>query len=152
MNPADYFNEFVEPTIQEFKDDPENIRRAYLACVVTFHFADCVKEASSMELVAIRKDLEGRSGTFDLIGALANLSKHFQLDPRQHRMPISQTDIHVGPAAPFTDGTYFTDGTAWTDSPAVVRVRAGGKLKDVLHCLQQARHAIIMFLKESSGL
>jgi hypothetical protein len=146
MKPSDYMTGFVDPTIAEFEAEPNSVRRAYLACVVTWHFADCVKEATSLELQKVREDLEAKCGTFNMIGALANLSKHFRLDPRRNRVLIDSSDIHVGPAAAFTDGSYWSDGTAWMDSPDVVRATKGGQPVDVLHCVHRARDAIRQFL------
>jgi hypothetical protein len=146
MTPSDYVTSIVDPTIAEFEAEPTSVRRAYQACAATWHFADCVKEATSLELHKIRADLEAKCGTFNMIGDLANLSKHFRLDPRRNRVLITLSDIHVGPAAAFTDGSYWSDGTAWTDSPDVVRAAKGGQPVDVLHCVRLARAAIRQFL------
>src|SRR5712691_4497483 len=35
-----YLNDFVEPTIADFENNPASVRHAFLACVVTFHSAD----------------------------------------------------------------------------------------------------------------
>src|SRR5260370_31325747 len=35
-----YLEEFVEPTIADFEKDPASVRRAFLACVATFHSVD----------------------------------------------------------------------------------------------------------------
>jgi hypothetical protein len=152
MKPSDYVTNIVEPTIDEFEAEPTSVRRAYQACVVTWHFADCVREATSLELRKIRDDLESSCATFYMIGALANLSKHFRLDPRRNRVLISDSDVHVGPGAAFSDGTYWSDGTSWADSPDVVRATKGGHPVDVLHCLHSARDAIHQFLSSNPSL
>ena len=118
MTPSDYVTSIVDPTSAEFEAEPTSVRRAYQACAATWPFADCVNEATSLEVHKIRADLEAKCGTFNVIGALANLSKHFRLDPRRNRVLSALSDIHVGPAAALTD---WSDGTAWTDSPDVVR-------------------------------
>jgi hypothetical protein len=71
MKPSDYVASIIDPTIAEFEDEPTSLRRAYHACVVTWHFADCVKETTSLELHKVREDLEAKCGTFNMIGALA---------------------------------------------------------------------------------
>ena len=146
MTATDYVISIVDPTSAEFEVEPASVRRAYQACAATWHFADCVKEATLLELHKIRVDLEAKCGTFNMIGDLANLSKHFRLDPRPNRVLITLSDIHVGPAAAFTDGSYWSDGTAWTDSPDVVRAAKGGQPVDVLHFVRLARAAIRQFL------
>jgi hypothetical protein len=40
MTPAEYVNDIVVPTVREFRDEPRSQRRAYLACMVTFHIKD----------------------------------------------------------------------------------------------------------------
>ena len=40
MDPARYLKEIVRPTLEEFERDPTSVRRAFIACVVTFHTLD----------------------------------------------------------------------------------------------------------------
>lgn len=40
MTPNDYSRNIVVPTVQEFINEPLDIRRMYLACVTTYHIVD----------------------------------------------------------------------------------------------------------------
>jgi hypothetical protein len=42
MDARQYADVIVDPTIAEFESDPRAVRRAYLACVVTFHMIDYI--------------------------------------------------------------------------------------------------------------
>jgi hypothetical protein len=152
MKPSEYFRDLVEPTIAEFEKEPESVRRAYAACVFTYHFADAAAVHSGRKSHQIADELTGMTPAFGLVRDIANLTKHLVLDPKRPgnkgrplpRMP----DTHVGPEAAFTDGTFFSDGTSWSDSKPVVRTREGhGRLVDVAWCVTQARRAIEGYLQ-----
>jgi hypothetical protein len=40
MDTVRYLNEIVEPTIEDFKNNPTSERHAFLACVVVYHVID----------------------------------------------------------------------------------------------------------------
>ena len=62
----DYLDEFVEPTIREFAEDPTSRRRAFLACVVTHHALDRMSDEQKEQAHAY----------LEPIGKVANAFKH----------------------------------------------------------------------------
>ena len=64
VKPADYFREIVEPTIGEFIAEPKDVRRAYLACVVTFHFADAAAVHTKRKPHQVEDELKGLAPDF----------------------------------------------------------------------------------------
>ena len=83
MKPSEYFRALVEPTILEFESDPTNIRRAYAACLFTYHFADAVAVYLGRKVSEIEDDLTKVAPEFRLVRAIANMSKHVVLDPNR---------------------------------------------------------------------
>lgn len=45
MTPQQYMTEIVLPTLEEYVADTSSRRKAYLACMVTYHMADYLKAA-----------------------------------------------------------------------------------------------------------
>lgn len=78
MTPAEYVNEIVQPTIQEFRDDRRSRRRAYLACIVVYHVKDYLEKAGEMGVR--RKVKELCPDTFELVRSICNGSKHVETD------------------------------------------------------------------------
>jgi hypothetical protein len=82
MTPADYVNEIVVPTVREFRDEPRCRRRLYLACMVTFHIKDYLKEAGeSQPEYAIRATSDNADDDFQVVRAVCNGTKHVVLRP-----------------------------------------------------------------------
>ena len=44
MDPKQYADEIVDPTIAEFESEPRSRRRAFLACVAAFHMIDYIAD------------------------------------------------------------------------------------------------------------
>lgn len=159
MRPSDYYRDFVLPTLREYDSEPTDIRRAYLASVILYHFCDCVEHFTNrkIRIASVFHDLVILSPHFQLIRDLAVLAKHFWLDPtrpgNKGRWLPTLGDVHTGDEAAFDDGTYWDDGTSWTDSREVVRVRdANDHPIDVSYALQQACVAIEAYLAEHPTL
>ena len=127
MKPTIYFSEFLVPSIKDFEMEPQNVRRAYLACLVSYHFADVahVHLKRGKSLKDVRAEIADISTAFWAIEGIANMAKHIELLDKKLRVRPIIGSAHVGASAAFTDGTYGSDGTSWTDSKAVVRVRDG---------------------------
>jgi hypothetical protein len=77
MTPQNYMDEIVLPTVAEFKNEPRSRRRAYLACVVTFHLKDHLKAAGEK---GIEQTMRAAGHAFDVVRGVCNGTKHFQTD------------------------------------------------------------------------
>jgi len=73
MNAQRYLDEIVAPTIAEFENDPLSVRRALLACIVTFHTIDYLGRQS---LQKCRRE----SQDFTFVEKIANAAKHHETD------------------------------------------------------------------------
>jgi hypothetical protein len=65
MDARQYADIVVDPTIAEFESDPRSVRRAFLACVVTFHMIDYITRPT--EPSARRKEFGRASPAFATI-------------------------------------------------------------------------------------
>jgi hypothetical protein len=79
-----YLDEIVEPTIVEFEREPSSVRRALIACMVTYHAIDYLYSKSERRNALTR--LRGRP-EFALIERVANAAKHAIFDGRP-RLPV----------------------------------------------------------------
>ncbi|MCA6114646.1 hypothetical protein J6524_06895 [Bradyrhizobium sp. WSM 1738] len=71
-NASAYLSEIVAPTIAEFRDDPSSRRRAFLACVATFHCIDYMAHRSQN----LRDQFRKESKDFALVDRVAHAFKH----------------------------------------------------------------------------
>jgi hypothetical protein len=86
MTPQQFMDEIVLPTIVELKNAPRSRRRAYLACIITFHLKDHLKAAGEKE---IEKTMRATSGAaFDVVRSICNGTKHVQTD-KTHKIPFA---------------------------------------------------------------
>jgi hypothetical protein len=93
-----YFTQIVNPTISEFEAEPTSIRRAFLACVVTFHAIDYLK--AKAQLGQFRKD----SRAFAIVDRVAHAIKHVKT--RHSNQPLEAKDVIHRPPG-FSDVGYF---------------------------------------------
>lgn len=75
MTPQNYTNEIVLPTIEELGQHRWNRRKAYLACIVTFHLRDHVSKALGEPAGAISNRMKS-SRAFRIVEAMALAVKH----------------------------------------------------------------------------
>jgi hypothetical protein len=74
MLPRDFALEIVVPTVREFRDDRRSRRRAYLACIATYHLKDYL-EKSGADVESAMKAF-GRATCFEVVRAVCNGTKH----------------------------------------------------------------------------
>jgi hypothetical protein len=74
MAPADFMAEIVLPTVLEFREEPRSRRRAYLACIATFHVKDHLAEAGERDVETAMRDETGIA--FDVVRDVCNGAKH----------------------------------------------------------------------------
>jgi hypothetical protein len=132
VTPRQFLSGICKPNVDDLVAEATSVRQAWNAVVSLLHFADFLAAARAVNLPSIRSEFHTDYPKFKLIEDIANANKHFVLD-RGSRKGLSATDMAVGPAAPFTDGTYFDDDTSFTDDPDVVRVEFNGEIIDVVH-------------------
>jgi hypothetical protein len=76
-----YLDEFVEPTLDEFRRDPFSRRRAYLACVAIYHAIDryplCGQAREKAERDALREAWRAESEEFEIVEIAAHDSSTF---------------------------------------------------------------------------
>lgn len=75
-----YMEEFVAPTIADFKSNPASVRHAFIACVVTFHSIDYFAYPRSSS--ALRGQLKRKSSDFAIIDDVAHAFKHVEVSDR----------------------------------------------------------------------
>ena len=90
-------DEIVIPTILEAKAEPRSRRRAYLACIVTFHLNDYLKSVGHKKTEDKMRVATGDA--FDVVRGVCNGTKHVQTNDK-HPIP-------------------FTSGKDWYRPPAI---------------------------------
>ncbi len=105
----DYYKNIVVPTIEEFRQNKCDRRRAMLALIVLFHVKDYANK-----LFINQKDLFYQNEYFQLLQNCANASKHCVLSENKHRENlidtvenIQQTDHPSLFDAPFGEGYFY---------------------------------------------
>jgi hypothetical protein len=76
MDAITYLDMIVDPTIAEFQQAPANRRRAFLACVATYHVVDYLTPGKSSG--NLRRKLGSECQEFALIDRAAHAFKHMQ--------------------------------------------------------------------------
>ena len=74
-----YLDEIVEPTIAEFEAAPTSRRRAFLACVATFHSIDYL-DPKRGEVRARRDVFRKACKSFAIVERVAHAFKHVRAD------------------------------------------------------------------------
>jgi hypothetical protein len=79
-----YLEVIVDPTYEEFKQDPD-ARRAFLTCVVIYHAIDRVAWQSSKSVAALRQEWARKSLPFKLVDIIAHHLKHVESTDEQNK-------------------------------------------------------------------
>ena len=121
MNAKQYMSEIVEPTIDDFANNPTSLRHAFLACVVTFHTVDYL--AAPKKSAQRRENFRSLSPDFAAIDRIAHAFKHVQTgDCRsQHIPPLAADQITERPPAIF--GRAVWGVSRWGDSKGGVTIK-----------------------------
>jgi hypothetical protein len=84
-----YLDQIVEPTLQDFIRNPNSVRRAYLACLVTYHAIDRVKSPPGN----LRKEWGKQSIAFTAMDLIAHRIKHVKHEgnknPKPNTIPLT---------------------------------------------------------------
>ena len=79
MTPAEYITEVVLPTVDEYLAARGDVRRAVLACIVSWHTRDYLKQALRLGLADVDEKMDGLCKfSYDVVEGIANGSKHFR--------------------------------------------------------------------------
>ena len=132
MTPKQYVDEICRPNVQEFVREPTSVRRAWAACVSLYHFVDYAAADQRMTVKSLSDKFAKGFSDFKKLEAVANASKHFQIDRNGPRKGLSSANFKTGKGAAFSDGTYFSDGTTFTDACDVIRVEFDGEVIDIV--------------------
>ena len=98
FTPSLYYRKIVQPTVEEFRQRPGDIRLAFHACIVTVHIVDYVvmqNPALYEDADTTRRQLRGENTAFGLIDNFAMAAKHCRRSQK--------TKFHSGQFA-FDDG------------------------------------------------
>jgi hypothetical protein len=91
-----YLVEIVDPTLQDFENNPTSRRHAFLACVATCHAVDYL--AFPTDPRTLRQQFEQQSPAFKLVNDVGHAFKHVVQGPRsQPRM--NQSEVISRPPA-----------------------------------------------------
>ena len=135
MDAKQYADMIVDPTIAEFESDPRAVRRAYLACVVTFHMIDYITRPK--EPSARREEFRRASPAFATIDRVAHALKHVSTgDPRSPtQKPLAAGQVIERPPAAWDSGAW--DLSRWDDGIGGVTI-AGEHHRDLLADVKEA--------------
>jgi hypothetical protein len=89
-----YIDDIVEPTIAEFEAEPTSVRRAFLACVVTFLVIDYLFYSNNSS-AAKRNEFRKKSESFAIVDRVAHAFKHVITGNPLHpqNKPLSAKEI-----------------------------------------------------------
>ena len=127
MTPAEYATEIVIPTVREFRDDPQSRRRAYMACMVTYHIGDYLVKAG-VPKTRIPPAMRASGGGFDVVQAICNATKHSG-HGHPHAVPFSPGDDYDRPPAVWDEAVF--DVTIWDDAMGGREISVAGSGVDI---------------------
>ena len=149
MNPHDYADTIVLPTVREFLADRENLRRGILACVTTYHLIDYLAQGQSpppaskraaeenrkAEAKKIRNNIRSICGpSLEVVQGICNGTKHADPISTQH-VPVFALDV---PGAGWDQGRWDVPG---------LQVEHNGQKLFIDWCLQ----ALLLTLRANYG-
>jgi hypothetical protein len=77
MDADAYLDEYVDPTVVEFGEEPASRRRAFIACVVVFHTVDYLAmRPGSPNSQNLRNRLREKNSSFAIVERAAHAFKH----------------------------------------------------------------------------
>jgi len=91
---ARYLAVIVDPTFDDFLNNPRSVRHAYLACVAIFHAVDRAAEESGTRGAHVRQVWCKESLEFKLVDIVAHHFKHIQSS--DEKIPLTRPGIPIG--------------------------------------------------------
>jgi hypothetical protein len=144
MDVGQYADMIVDPTIAEFESDPRAVRRAFLACVVTFHMIDYITHPKKSS--ARREEFRRASPAFATIDRVAHALKHVTAGETHSptQKPLAAGQVIERPPAIWNSGPW--DLSRWNDGIGGVTI-AGEHHRDLLEDVKEAA----AFLRKAAG-
>jgi hypothetical protein len=135
MDARQYADVIVDPTIAEFESDPRAVRRAYLACLVTFHMIDYLTHPNQPS--ARREEFRRTSPAFATIDRVAHALKHVATGHpgSSTQKPLAAGQVIERPRAAWDVGAW--DLSRWDDEVGGVTI-AGEHYRDLLADVKEA--------------
>ncbi len=115
----EYFEHIVKPTVDEYlKGDLNDIRRAFLSCIVIEHIEDYIRESYDKVNPDVKYNKRRQYPEISLIKDVGDATKHFILTRNEEKRNIHNVhDIayrsHEGASffdAPFGEATFNNEG------------------------------------------
>lgn len=115
MDPKRYLEEIVAPTIAEYEADPLSVRRAFIACVVTFHAVDYLP--GSRSVASLRKEFGSACPGFATVDRIAHAFKHVQTGHLANKTtpPLSAIEVVSRPPAMAGSAVVGLSRVPWQD-------------------------------------
>ena len=117
MDADAYLDEYVDPTVVEFGEEPASRRRAFIACVVVFHTVDYLAmRPGSPNSQNLRNRLREKNSSFAIVERAAHAFKHTKTGHENApvKKPLRVEDVISRPAMRFGVGQFgvsqFGDG------------------------------------------
>jgi hypothetical protein len=130
MDAKQFADEIVEPTIAEFESDPRSRRRAFLACVATFHLMDYIPKSS-------RQKYQRECRAFAAVDRYAHAFKHRETGHPDDPLiqPLKPEQVIERPPAIWDQAVW--DLSLWDDAAGGVTI-AGEHRWDLLADAKEA--------------
>jgi hypothetical protein len=138
MNLDQYLSEIVYPTIADFEANPTSRRRAFLACVTTFHAIDYIADSGQK---TGKRNLRGQfrktSPEFALVDRVAHAFKHVRTGYPNMPKNLPFTSAEVISRLPAFWNHMVWDLSRWNDTQGGVTLTRERNI-DLLSVLKKA--------------
>jgi hypothetical protein len=103
-----YFQEIIEPTIQELATNPTSRRHAFLACVTTFHAIDYLANSGNTPNTGnLKQRFRRESAEFAVVDRVAHAFKHVTAYPNARaNQPLASREVIARPPASWGEGVW----------------------------------------------
>ena len=101
MDAIEYLNTIVEPTIEELAREPADKRRAFLACVVTYHTVDYLASQEKKSKGNLANCFAKENPDFALVDRVAHAFKHVRSGDKDSKIkpPLEGASVISRPPA-----------------------------------------------------
>ena len=105
MDAKTYLQQIIEPTIREYANERPSVRRAYIACVVTYHMIDHWADGERPE--GLRAEIRSQCPSFLIVERVAHAFKHVKTGhPENIVKPLTDKDVITRPPATYGTGAW----------------------------------------------
>jgi hypothetical protein len=132
-----YFEQIVEPTIENFEANPTSVRHAFLAAVVVFHAIDYLPHRTASS-ASLRNKFRKECADFAIVDRIAHAFKHVETGHTDNpqNQPLSARGVVARPPMYYgVSGAYGL--SRWNDPVGGVTLD-GDRRVDVLVAVKKA--------------